>query len=147
LHDYIKFLKYGYSKVTDHASREIRLKRMTREEGIGMVKRYQDTVPADMPLFLDWIGMTEDEFYACIDPWRSPSVWRKNGRGEWGLLDSVINHIDDLGVDEARIEKIEDCEFIVTTSREPNLGEDRYLLMGRGYIDKYNYGAIEDRHE
>ena len=39
IHDYIKYLKYGYSKVTDHASREIRLKRMTRKTGIEMVKK------------------------------------------------------------------------------------------------------------
>ena len=30
-HDYLKFLKHGYSKVTDHACIEIRLKRMNRE--------------------------------------------------------------------------------------------------------------------
>ena len=47
IHDYIKFIKWGYGKVTDHACREIRLKRMTREEGIGMVRRYQNTKPKD----------------------------------------------------------------------------------------------------
>ena len=30
LHDWLKFRKLGYGKVTDHASREIRLRRMTR---------------------------------------------------------------------------------------------------------------------
>ena len=37
LHDYLKFLKLGYGKITDHACREIRLRRMTREEGIDLV--------------------------------------------------------------------------------------------------------------
>ena len=34
LHDYIKFLKFGYSKIHDHCSREIRLKRLTRNRFI-----------------------------------------------------------------------------------------------------------------
>ena len=34
VHDYVKYLKYGYGKATDHACRDIRLKRITREEGI-----------------------------------------------------------------------------------------------------------------
>ena len=37
LHDFLKFLKYGYGKVTDHASGEIRRNRMRREEGVGLV--------------------------------------------------------------------------------------------------------------
>ena len=65
LHDYIKFLKYGYSKVTDHASREIRLKRMTRETGIKMVEKYTNKFPNDLNLFLKWIGMNEEDFFIC----------------------------------------------------------------------------------
>ena len=42
LHDYIKFLKWGYGKVTDQASREIRLKKLTRQEGVELVKKYQN---------------------------------------------------------------------------------------------------------
>ena len=53
LHDYLKFLKLGYSKVTDHACREIRLKRMTREEGIKMVKKYTFKEPNDLDIFLN----------------------------------------------------------------------------------------------
>ena len=37
LHDYIKFLKHGYSKVFDHCVREIRLKKMTRSMGLRMI--------------------------------------------------------------------------------------------------------------
>ena len=37
LHDYLKLCKHGYSKVTDHASREIRHGRITRNQGIDLV--------------------------------------------------------------------------------------------------------------
>lgn len=146
-HDYIKFLKYGYGKATDHAVREIRLKRMTREEGIEMVRTYDLKRPKDLDIFLKWIGMSEREFYACIDSHRDPRIWKKDKSGKWQLSDSVINHLNDLGVDEVRLERTEDCKFIVTPSREPAEPEDKYVLMGRGYIDKNNYQALKDNQD
>ena len=51
LHDQIKYLKWGYGKVTDHATREIRLKRLTRSQGIDLVKTYANVKPNDAALF------------------------------------------------------------------------------------------------
>ena len=39
--------------------------------------------------------------------------------------------------------KIENCNFAITPNPEPNLLEDNYLLNGRVYMDKRNYGSIE----
>jgi N-acetyl sugar amidotransferase len=142
LHDYLKFLRYGYGKVTDHASREIRLKRMTREEGIKLVSKYAQKEPADLPIFLDWIGMKEDEFWRHADRWRDPRIWSKED-ADWRLLDSVENHYDDRGVDAARLEKTGDWRYQFTGSQEPDPSPGKYLLMGRNYTDKYNFGALE----
>jgi N-acetyl sugar amidotransferase len=145
LHDYIKFLKYGYSKVTDHATREIRLKRMTREEGIAHVGRYSECKPSDLSLFLDWAEMTENEFSGCVEDRRDSNIWGKTLGGEWTLKDSILNHGDDAGVDAVRLDKIEECQFRITPKAETETPDSDYLLMGRGYIDKYDYGAIEDQ--
>jgi len=146
LHDYIKFLKYGYGKVTDHASREIRLRRMTREEGIDMVRKYGEHVPKDVPLFLDWIGMKDGELFRLIDAHRDRRIWQQKGEG-WELKDSVLSHVNDEGIDNVRLEKEEDCHFKITPSREPDVPEDHYVLMGRGYINKYNYQAVDDNQD
>ena len=137
LHDYIKFLKWGYGKVTDHACREIRLKRLTREEGIGLVRRYQHKQPDPykLSLFTQWIGMTEKELYDFVDAKRDPRIWKKEKDGEWKLLDSISNHESDEGVDKARLRKIEDCDFRLTPSRDSSQSEDAYVLIGRGHVD------------
>jgi len=142
IHDYFKFIKLGYSKVTDHASREIRLKRMTREEGVEMVKKYSMIVPTDINLFAKWIDINEDELLKIIWNRRDPKIWTQND-GNWELNDSIINHVNDSGVDEARLEKIENCDYIITPSAEPNSPENQYLLNGRVYMDKRNYGAVK----
>lgn len=135
IHDYIKFLKWGYGKVTDHASREIRLKRMTREEGIEMVRRHQNIKPKDLPIFLNWIGMSEDEFWQSIDGQRDARIWGKNDNGEWELKDSIVNHTHDKGVDDARLQKKEGCNFWLSPPKDPKAVENDYLLIGRGWVD------------
>ena len=134
VHDYIKFLKRGYGKVTDHASREIRLKRLTREEGIGLVKKYQDKKPESLDLFLNWLGITENAFYYLIDQHRDPRIWNRNDNWQWELKDTVLNHINDKGVDDVRLNKIEDCDFVITPSRRLDYKDNKYILIGKGYV-------------
>lgn len=129
IHDYIKFLKWGYGKATDHASREIRLKRMTRQEGIELVRRYQDVKPADLPLFLGWLGMSETEFYSHVDKFRDPRVWKKSG-SRWELQDSVLAHLSEA---EAWPKK-ESCSFRILPGREPGVKDDQYLLLYKGFV-------------
>ena len=144
IHDYIKFLKLGFSKVTDHACREIRLKRMTREQGIEMVKRYSNIIPDDLEVFLDWLEISYEEFFSYVENKRDRRIWTKNN-GSWILRDTVVNHINDKGVEKVRLPIKEKCEFQNTHSAEKDKKEKEYLLMGRCYIDKYNYGALHDR--
>ena len=134
-HDYIKFLKYGYGKVTDHACREIRLSRMTREEGISFVRKYQNKKPKDLGLFLDWIGMTEGKFFDFIDKKRDSRIWQKDNNGNWKLLDSIMNHIFDPGIDNVRLNKIENCKFVTTKNNVEAQG-NKYSLLSTGYVDE-----------
>lgn len=134
IHDAIKFRKWGYGKVTDHACREIRLKRMTREQGIAMVRRYQDVEPADLPLFLEWIGMGREEFWGHVDRFRDPRAWERTDSG-WRQRDSVVNHADDPGVLAARLDVAGDPAFRLDPPRDPGAVEAGYVLVGRGWVD------------
>jgi hypothetical protein len=136
LHDYIKLLKWGYGKVTDHASREIRLKRMTREEGIARVKRYQELPPSDVSLLLGWLGMDERELWTDVDRFRDPRIWRRSDTNEWRLCDSVTFHAAGPRAEAVQRELKGPCEFVVTPSREPERADDCYILIGRGWVDQ-----------
>ena len=135
LHDYIKLLKWGYGKVTDHASREIRLKRLTREQGIDLVRRYGAVAPEETGMFLEWLGLSASDFWALIDRHRDPAIWSCDESGRWVLLDSVAAHRADPGVDEARLAATGRCEFRLTGPRDPRAVEDRYVLISRGWVD------------
>jgi len=103
-HNYLKYLKFGYSRATDHASLEIRHQRITREEGIKLIKEYEYLKrPSNLDSFLKFVGITEKDFLDSIDHLRDPSIWEKKSNGKWELLDWIGNHIDDEGVEEIRL--------------------------------------------
>jgi N-acetyl sugar amidotransferase len=83
-HDYLKYVKFGYGRGTDHACKDIRAGKMTREEGIEMVRTYDPVKPMkDLTRWLQYVGMSEEEFDATADTFRDPRVWVKDERGEW----------------------------------------------------------------
>lgn len=136
VHDYLKLIKWGYGKVSDHASRELRLKRLTREEAIDLVEKYQDVKPDEknLKLFTDWLGITQEDFWSDAENYRNLDVWGKQ-QESWQLKDSVVNHKNDEGVDGVRLDKKEDCNFIITLSKDPAVIENEYILIGRGWVD------------
>ena len=103
VHDYLKYLKFGYGRATDDASMEIRHGRMTREEGIEMVKKYDHVRPSSLDVYLDFLGITEEEFNAWIEPMRDEEIWEKGSDGTWRTKDSVANHVNDPNVEKARV--------------------------------------------
>lgn len=83
LHDYMKFIKFGYGRASDHASKDIRDGLMTREEGIAMVEKYDHVKPQrDLTRWLDYVGIDEAEFDRTADTFRDPRVWWIEGN-QW----------------------------------------------------------------
>ncbi len=83
IHDYMKYVKFGYGRATDHACRDIRNGLMTRKQGIEMVRNYDHVVPGDIGKWLDLVKMTRVEFERIADTFRDPRVWVKDECGHW----------------------------------------------------------------
>lgn len=83
IHDYLKYVKVGYGRGTDHACKDIRAGLMTREQGVEMVRKYDHVKPRrDLERWLRYVNMTEEEFDRVCDTFRDPRVWRKEN-GAW----------------------------------------------------------------
>lgn len=81
-HDYLKYIKFGYGRCTDHVCKDIRAGLISRDEGIERVRKMDHVKPKDLARWLDYVGMSEDEFDRVADTFRDPRVWRRV-RGEW----------------------------------------------------------------
>ena len=64
--DYIKFIKRGFGRTSHLVSIDIRNNRMSREQGMKLVKEYDGKRPKSLDFFLGLVKMTEDEFYNTI---------------------------------------------------------------------------------
>jgi hypothetical protein len=108
IHDYLKYLKFGYGRATDDASMEIRHGRLTREEGIELVKKYDANEPKTLNYYCDFLGLDKKEFYNLVENMRDRNIWNKNYNNEWVIKDSVRNHEI---VEDARVQSITDHAF------------------------------------
>jgi hypothetical protein len=78
LRDWLRFLKYGYSRATDIACNHIRRGRLTREEGLRMstaAEVFPETsLGKPIAEVLAYCGLTRDEFLSECKRWASPSA-------------------------------------------------------------------------
>jgi hypothetical protein len=132
VHDYIKFLKWGYGKVNDHVAREIRLKRLSALEGFDLINNYVYKHPQHLQLFLEWIGMAERGFNYVMDQHRNSNVWSRNDQWEWELKSKLGKNVLD-GSSLVALGKKEGCDFVLTPSKKPAYKDDKYILIGKGY--------------
>ena len=83
IHDYLKYIKFGYGRGTDHSAKDIRRGYMSRVEGIEMVKKYDHVKPSDLFHWLSYVDRTEDWFDNIADTFRDQRVWTKTKSGDW----------------------------------------------------------------
>ena len=86
IHDYFKFLKYGFGRATDLACMHIRRGRISREDAIKIIKMHDGKFPWEylgMPLenILKEIDMTVDEFTKVCDRFTNKKLFVCDARG------------------------------------------------------------------
>ena len=76
VHDLMKFVKFGYGRCTDHASKDIKSDLITRDQGIELVKKYDHVISKDIYHWLEYVEMSYDKFWCIADTFRDERVWR-----------------------------------------------------------------------
>jgi N-acetyl sugar amidotransferase len=89
LHYYTTLIKFGIGRATYDACQEIRLNKITREEGVALVKKYDLEFPGKyFSEMLEYMNITEEQFNNKIDSMRPSHLWKKL-YGEWVLKNQV----------------------------------------------------------
>jgi len=90
-HFYMTFIKFGIGRASYDAAQEVRNGKITRDEAIYLVKKFDGEFPQKyFQEFLNYINMKESEFYSIVDKFRSPHLWEKKN-GDWILRHKVFN--------------------------------------------------------
>lgn len=92
VHHWMKWYKFGFTRLFDNLSLEIRSGRIDRHTAIGMIRLAGDQRPdEDIRHFCDFVGLRPDEFDAIAERFRNTDVWRRDARGTWTIPDFLID--------------------------------------------------------
>ncbi len=76
LHDYLKYLKFGYGRATDSVCIEVRNGVMTREEAVRLVDRYDGRYPKEcVEVFCEEFKLNREEFDALCEPFTNRALF------------------------------------------------------------------------
>jgi hypothetical protein len=90
IHHYLKWYKFGFTRMFDNLSLEIRNGRISREDAISIIKEKGDDTPLDdIGKFCDFVNITEKQFFEIIEPFRNTDVW-ENKNDIWMIKDFLI---------------------------------------------------------
>ncbi len=90
LHYFLAFIKFGIGRTTSDSAHEIRDGKITREEGARLVKKFDGEISKKyFEITLDYLNITEEEFWEVVDSWRSPHIWGKDEDSQWILKHAV----------------------------------------------------------
>lgn len=84
VHDYLKYVKYGFGRATDNACTDIRLGYISREEGIRLVNKY-DGIPPKKAIqeYINYLGISYDMFNTIVDQYTNINIFQRDASGRF----------------------------------------------------------------
>lgn len=91
IHHWMKWYKFGFTRLFDNLSLEIRNGRMTREEAVALIRKVGDQTPyEDIALFCEFLRITQQDFHTITEKFRNQDVWKLQD-GHWFIPDFIIS--------------------------------------------------------
>jgi N-acetyl sugar amidotransferase len=126
LHDLLKLYKNGFSKVTDHATREIRHGRLTKSAALNLVRKYEQAPLKYLNFFCEWLGVSPHSLQFILDQHRNPRFWTQIKHGVW-----QFNGWSEQNTNEVA-SKNDTILYEVNDTIEYNKSA-KYITIGRGW--------------
>ena len=89
IHHFLKWYKFGFTRLFDNLSLEIRNGRLTRDQAIDIVRQTGDQTPhEDIEKFCRFVEITKDHFFDLVEKFRNLKIWVKQN-GTW-VIDGFL---------------------------------------------------------
>lgn len=89
IHHFMKWYKFGYTRLFDNLSHDIRRSRITRNDAIKIISDRVPEVPhEDIQSFCEFLKITVQHFYELAEKFRNQKIWSKK-EGRW-IIDEFI---------------------------------------------------------
>jgi len=91
IHHYIKWYKFGFTRLFDNLSIEIRNGRISREDAVKIVKEKVNITPhEDINEFCKYMNISRQYFFEIIEKFRNLNIWKKE-ENVWKIPDFLIS--------------------------------------------------------
>jgi len=103
IHHWMKWYKFGFTRLFDNLSLEIRNGRLSRERAISIVRQIGEQRPrADIAKFCTFARYPEERFFATAERFRNREIWQQRPDGTWWMPDFLVEDWDWEGATEWR---------------------------------------------
>lgn len=91
IHHWFKWYKFGFTRLFDNLSLEIRHGRLSREQAVEIVRQRGDQTPhGDIAKFCDYLGLEAERFGEIAEGFRNRDIWQRR-EGRWSIPGFLVN--------------------------------------------------------
>ena len=92
IHHYMKWYKFGFSRIWDNLSIEIRNGRITRQNAIKTIKKVGNKHPKyEIEKFCEYVGISKTKFFKICENLRNKKIWFKH-KNKWKINNFLIKN-------------------------------------------------------
>jgi len=118
-HDLLKVAKHGYGKVLDHATREIRHGRITREQAACLVMKHQYQPAQHLDLLTEWLELPLESFFLTL----RKTAQTRNEHNPTNKQEESLN-------DHSPLQSLLKPNSTLMSTRDQT---KRHIVIGKGY--------------
>lgn len=95
IHDYFKYLKFGFGRATDHACLDLRMGRLSRREALRLVAKYDGKLFLErVEMFCKRFDMTKEEFFEIVEKFANKSIFKIDSDGKLVWKNGQLVHLN-----------------------------------------------------
>ena len=128
VHDILKLNKHGYSKVTDHACREIRHGRLTKNNAIDLVTYYEKQKIEPPKHLADWLDIDLKSLNFILNQFKNKRFWKQKNIDNW-----KFNGLNDNQKKNTKSENKKNItNYFKSKNRYSDISGSEYIIFGKG---------------
>lgn len=128
LHDLLKLYKHGYSKVTDHLSREIRFGRIDRNKALKLARFYEKKNILYKELFCNWLNINKNSLDFILNKFRNKKFWIQRDVDSWTFNGLSKKNFVKKNFASKKISK----KLLFISNSETKKDKKNYIIYGKG---------------
>jgi N-acetyl sugar amidotransferase len=91
VHHWMKWYKYGFTRLWDNLSIEIRNNRLSRNKALKIIKKSGSKLPIrEIRKFCQYTGISTKRFFTIAEKFRNKKIWQRKKHGIWKIKNFLI---------------------------------------------------------